>query len=97
MSKDFGVERNILWSRNLQGFEQAEPAIGAGGWRLVEAKLEVDVDEAGGVLGALEVAGHPIKVVGDAGEHRGFPVVVHKAILMRGAPMCLCYHRLEKS
>ena len=36
---------------------------------LVEEELEVNVDEARGVVGALEVATHPVEAVGDAGEH----------------------------
>ena len=70
MRENLGVERDIFGSRNLQGFEQAEPAVGAGFRGLVETELEIDIDEARGVLGALEVAAHPIEVVGDAGEHR---------------------------
>ena len=37
---------------------------------VVEEKLQVDVDEAGGVLRPLEVAAHPVEAVGDAGEHQ---------------------------
>jgi hypothetical protein len=34
---------------------------------LVEAELEIHINEARGVLGTLEVAAHPVKAVSDSG------------------------------
>ena len=52
-------------------FQQEAPAAGAGFGRLIEPELEFDVDEACGVLGAFEIAAHPVKAVGDARKHSG--------------------------
>ena len=57
--------------RSAQRFEQKAPAAGAGFGRLIEPELQFDVDEARGVLGALQVAAHPVEAVGDAREHSG--------------------------
>ena len=50
----------------VEGMEDTLPAVLGGGGGLVEHEVEVDVEQAGGVLGTLEVAGHPVERVGDA-------------------------------
>ena len=57
--------------------EKAEPTLGTGIRGLIEAELKIDIDEARSVHGALEVAAHPIKAVGDARQHGGFAIVIH--------------------
>src|SRR5690625_3850375 len=37
--------------------------------RQVEQQVAVDVDQAGGVLGTLEIAGEPVQIAGDSGQH----------------------------
>ena len=37
----------------------------------IEEELEIDVEEAGEIFGALDVTAHPIERVRDAGEHHG--------------------------
>ena len=49
-----------------EGVQHALPtAVGAGGG-FVEHEVEVDVEQARGVFGALDVAAHPVETVGDA-------------------------------
>src|SRR6266404_9232936 len=55
--------------RNLQRVEQAQPASRACFGGLIEAQLEINVDEARGVLGPLQIAAHPVQAVGDSGKH----------------------------
>jgi hypothetical protein len=54
-----------------ESLEQTHPAaVGAGG-ALVEHEVEVHVEQARSVFGALEVAAHPVERIGDAREHAG--------------------------
>ena len=97
------VDLAILRSRNLRGFEQAQPASGAGFGRLVEAKLQVNVDQTGRMFGALQVAAHPVQAVRDSGKHGCSSPVVHALVftyeaitrefVMRAAPRYLCCRR----
>ena len=59
-----------------ESFQQPQPASRAGFRRLVEPQLQIDIDQPSGMLGALQVAAHPIQTVRDPGEHGGFAVMV---------------------
>jgi hypothetical protein len=52
--------------RHLQAVEDAVPVPPGRLRRAVEREVGVDVDQAGGVLGPLEVAAGPVEGVGDA-------------------------------
>jgi hypothetical protein len=44
-----------------EGGDEAQPAVVGAGGALVEHEIQVDVEEAGGVLCALEVTAHPVQ------------------------------------
>lgn len=55
---------------------------------LLEQRVEGDVENAGGVFGATDIASQPEKGIGDAGEH---------VSTLPGEPKCLCCRRLGKN
>jgi hypothetical protein len=57
------VPDDVRWV--AEGAEHATPAVLGAGGALVEHEIEVDVEETGGMLGALEIAAHPVEAVGD--------------------------------
>jgi hypothetical protein len=59
----------------------------------VEKQLEVDVKNARDVFGALDVAGHPVERVGDAGEHEVKKANVQRSTLdvqRSNGPLYVC-------
>ena len=44
-----------------EGGEHAQPTVIGAGGTLVEHEIEVDVEQARGVFGALEIAAHPVQ------------------------------------
>src|SRR5207245_353828 len=59
----------------LQRFEQPQPTARARLRGLVQAQLKIHIDQAGGVLGALQVTAHPVQTVRDSGEHCRSPAL----------------------
>ena len=47
--------------------QQALPAAVGGGGALVQHQVQVHIEQACGVLGALQLTGHPVEGIGDAG------------------------------
>src|ERR1700733_13215972 len=56
-------------SERLQGTQEEAPSAGPGARGLVEPELQLDIHEARGMLGALEIATHPVEAVGYALKH----------------------------
>ena len=57
------------------GGNERRPLLVSAGGR-IKHELQVDIDETGDVLGALDVAAHPVNGIGDAAEHyKGLPWV----------------------
>ena len=52
--------------RGLEALQHAHPVLAARLRRTLQVERQVDVDQPRGVLGALQVAAHPIEVIGDA-------------------------------
>ena len=71
------IDLAILGSRRLQSFQKPPPSPRPGLGRLIEAQLQIDVDQARGVFGALQVAAHPVETVGDARQHGRLPLSRH--------------------
>ncbi len=59
--------------RIAERLQHALPAAVGGAGALVEHQRQVHVEQAHGVLGALQITGHPVQTVGDAGEHGNPP------------------------
>ena len=72
-----GVDLAVVGCGRLRSFEQLRPALSAGVWQLVEAELEIHVEQASCLDRALEVTAHPVQSVRDAGEHRIFEALIH--------------------
>jgi len=69
LRRDFAVQRGV-GRQQLADAEQALPAQLRHGGRLRQQRgLVVHVQHAGGILGALGVAGHPEQMVGGAAQH----------------------------
>ncbi len=69
------VEESILapaGTGTLQRIEEVQPALRAGFVGLVEAELEIHVDQTRSMDGALQVAAHPVETVGNSGKHGVF-------------------------
>ena len=67
-----GVER-IAAGEDMQRDLDRRRAVVGGGAGGVELEVETDVEQAGHVFGAFEVAAHPEQVFGDAAQHVGLP------------------------
>src|SRR5580698_1288646 len=77
MGQGFGIDLAVLRSRNLRGIEQPQPAPSTRFRRLVQSQLQVDVDHPRRVLGALEIAAHPVQTVRDSRKHGCLPPTPH--------------------
>jgi hypothetical protein len=64
-----GIAGPLDVSGIAEGEQDALPAAIGAGSALVEHEVQVDVEQTRGVLGALEVTGHPVETIGDSGEH----------------------------
>ena len=69
MAGDFVRVDPVRGRRGLEALQHAHPVLAARLGRSLQVERQVDVDQPRGVLGALQVAAHPIEVIGDARKH----------------------------
>ena len=74
--------------RGLEALQHAHPVLAARLRRTLQVERQVDVDQPRGVLGALQVAAHPIEVIGDSRKHATFyPSLVQHPGILAAAPL----------
>ena len=64
-----GLRQDRLGGFNPQRTQRTRPYPVIGVSSVFEHQVELDIDDASGMLGALQIPAHPIQAVRDAGKH----------------------------